>query len=404
MSRSLRTGPRTGSRESSGTPRAQRGSFRRRRSSVERWPEEVMRVNPLEVGRWTGLADRFREPQTRPHRIWAISYIRPAPQEHQRIMIEHQAALNTIVDINRRFGVTSEDRIFGLSSLTFDLFVYDIFGAFAAGAALVLPDDAGRRDPSHWMPLLEGHGVTVWNTVPALMAMLVEFVERSRPPRFPAGLRLALYVRRLDPPDASRPDSGPGTRDGNRGAGRRDRSVDMVQTGSISLTSRRNGPRSLRLPRSPTSNTMCSMARGSPAIGSKAISILAERASPVVIGTTTRRQTRASSNRRTAKYSTRLATGKVLARRNAPFSSGRKDSQVKIGGHRVELGEIDAALGEVAGIGSAVSDIQTVDGQKRVVSALKIDQVTGEIERCIPPGARITVCGVPQAPCTASRR
>ena len=36
--------------------------------------------------------------------------------------------------------MTQQDRIFGFSALGFDLSVYDLFGSFAAGAALVLPD------------------------------------------------------------------------------------------------------------------------------------------------------------------------------------------------------------------------------------------------------------------------
>ena len=47
-------------------------------------------------------------------------------------MITHAAALNTIVDINERFDVRPGDRVLALSSLSFDLSVYDIFGILAA--------------------------------------------------------------------------------------------------------------------------------------------------------------------------------------------------------------------------------------------------------------------------------
>ncbi|CAN5314174.1 hypothetical protein BH11PSE11_BH11PSE11_34670 [soil metagenome] len=91
------------------------------------------------------------------------------------VMIEHAAALTTVREINRRWKVGAEDRVLGLSSLSFDLSVYDIFGPLSVGGALVLPEPEAARDPSRWSTLLCEHKVTVWNTVPALMAMQVEY-------------------------------------------------------------------------------------------------------------------------------------------------------------------------------------------------------------------------------------
>ena len=39
------------------------------------------------------------------------------------------------IDLNERFDVGASDRVLALSSLSFDLSVYDIFGMLAAGAA-----------------------------------------------------------------------------------------------------------------------------------------------------------------------------------------------------------------------------------------------------------------------------
>ncbi|WP_177338331.1 AMP-binding protein, partial [Klebsiella quasipneumoniae] len=46
------------------------------------------------------------------------------------VMIDHRAAMNTLEDINERFGLHAQDRVFGLSSLSFDLSVYDAFAPF----------------------------------------------------------------------------------------------------------------------------------------------------------------------------------------------------------------------------------------------------------------------------------
>ena len=91
------------------------------------------------------------------------------------VEITHRSAVNTILDVNKRFGVTSEDRAIALSNLNFDLSVFDIFGMFAAGGAVVALEMSDVRDPQRWTQLGEQFGVSVWNTVPAFMQMMLEY-------------------------------------------------------------------------------------------------------------------------------------------------------------------------------------------------------------------------------------
>jgi amino acid adenylation domain-containing protein len=93
-------------------------------------------------------------------------------------MLDHRGPLNTIVEINRRFGITADDVVFGVSSLCFDLSVYDVFGALEAGARLVLPAP-GPADPASWVETVRAHEVTVWNSVPALMQLFTEEAEAA---------------------------------------------------------------------------------------------------------------------------------------------------------------------------------------------------------------------------------
>jgi amino acid adenylation domain-containing protein len=95
------------------------------------------------------------------------------------VMIEHRAALNTVCDVNARHGVTARDRVLSLSSLSFDLSVYDLFGVLAAGGAIVLVAPREARDPARWAQLIEQHGVTMWNSVPALLQMMLDHREGS---------------------------------------------------------------------------------------------------------------------------------------------------------------------------------------------------------------------------------
>ncbi len=70
------------------------------------------------------------------------------------VIVDHCAAVNTILDINERFGVGPNDRVLALSRLSFDLSVYDIFGLLAAGGTVVMPSPERAHDPAHWVELV----------------------------------------------------------------------------------------------------------------------------------------------------------------------------------------------------------------------------------------------------------
>jgi len=93
------------------------------------------------------------------------------------VAISHRGAVNTILDINERFSVTTEDRVLALSSVSFDLSVYDIFGLLAIGGAVVIPDHEKAREPAHWAELVCAQRVTLWDTVPALMQIYTDYLE-----------------------------------------------------------------------------------------------------------------------------------------------------------------------------------------------------------------------------------
>ena len=95
------------------------------------------------------------------------------------VSIAHRGVVNTIEDVNRRFQVDADDVLFGISRFTFDLSVYDIFGAIAAGATLVLPPPEAIGNPALCVQLIQKYGVTVWNSVPALAQLIQEYLSNK---------------------------------------------------------------------------------------------------------------------------------------------------------------------------------------------------------------------------------
>ncbi len=120
-----------------------------------------------------------------------VIYTSGSTGQPKGVVIDHRGAVNTLLDINRRFAVGPTDRVLAISSLSFDLSVYDFFGTLAVGAAVVILDPQLTLDPAHWLELIKRHHVSLWNSVPALLGMLVEYVE-GEGGALPASLRVAM--------------------------------------------------------------------------------------------------------------------------------------------------------------------------------------------------------------------
>ena len=143
----------------------------RRIESQVQWPDrfehlcvdDALEVLPLPVG--VGAS---------PEDLAYVIFTSGSTGTPKGVMIAHRGAVNTVLDVNQRFAVAPRDRILALSSLSFDLSVYDIFGPLAAGGAIVMPAASASPDPAHWLELITRERVTLWNSVPALMQVLVE--------------------------------------------------------------------------------------------------------------------------------------------------------------------------------------------------------------------------------------
>lgn len=102
------------------------------------------------------------------------------------VEVPHRAAVATLTDLVGRLGLGAGDRTLMVSSLEFDLSVFDIFAPLAVGGAVVVPtevgeDDDDSRGPStpgarvdDWVRLLDQHEVTHLNCVPSILGMLLD--------------------------------------------------------------------------------------------------------------------------------------------------------------------------------------------------------------------------------------
>ncbi len=118
-----------------------------------------------------------------------VIYTSGSTGQPKGVMMTHRAAMNTLRDITARFAIGPGDRVLAVSALSFDLSVYDIFGGLGAGATVVMPPPGARRDPRGLWELAAATGVTVWNSVPAILGLVVEYGATVRNATGRDGLR-----------------------------------------------------------------------------------------------------------------------------------------------------------------------------------------------------------------------
>ncbi len=333
------------------------------------WPEGLTRlcVDALDVPRTDiePLASRQG-----PEDLAYVIYTSGSTGLPKGVMIDHRGAVNTILDINERFGVNSSDRVLALSALNFDLSVYDIFGTLAAGGTIVLPPQASLRDPAIWLDLLVRERVTIWNTVPALLQMLVDYAEVSPEAMRQTSLRLALLSGDWIPlalPDQIKTYV-PG--------------IQVISLGGATEAS----IWSILSPIKAVDPSWKSIPYGKP-MCNQSFFVLNEKLEPCPVwvpgylyigGIGLAKGYWRDEQKTQASFLLHPQTGERIYKtgdmgRYLPDGTieflGREDFQVKVQGHRIELGEIEQTLLQHPAVRSAVVTVLTdPHGEKRLVA------------------------------------
>ncbi|GGY18429.1 non-ribosomal peptide synthetase [Paludibacterium paludis] len=107
------------------------------------------------------------------------------------VEIRQDALANALQWSVDEFRLNAGDTTLAITALHHDMALFDHLATFCAGAALVVPEAGRDADPRHWLALMREHRVTVWNSVPRFMEMLVMAAEAPGLP-IPDSLRLAL--------------------------------------------------------------------------------------------------------------------------------------------------------------------------------------------------------------------
>ncbi|MCA1460448.1 amino acid adenylation domain-containing protein [Bradyrhizobium sp. NBAIM18] len=115
------------------------------------------------------------------------------------VMVRHDAVTNFLVTMAEQPGMTAGDRVLGLTSLSFDIAVLELWLPLTIGACVVLADRAAAHDPAKLKAIVQRHGVSVIQATPSTWRMLLDHDG----PALPASCRVLCGGEAL-PPDLAR--------------------------------------------------------------------------------------------------------------------------------------------------------------------------------------------------------
>ncbi|HEY9639116.1 MAG TPA: amino acid adenylation domain-containing protein [Coleofasciculaceae cyanobacterium] len=370
---------------------------------------------------WDTIAAESMENPTSPvtaENLAYIIYTSGSTGKPKGVLIEHRGAVNTVLDVNRRFQVSEGDRVLAVCSLNFDLSVYDVFGLLGTGGTVVIPQPTIAPDLDHWIDLMVKCQITVWNSAPPVMQMLAgHLADCDR--LLPASLKLVMLsgdwipvtlpdlIRRLKPGDAP---------------------VAIISLGGATEVS----IWSIFYAIEAIDPSWKSIPYGKP-LGNQQFYVLDEQRNPVPLGEVGELYiggdgvARGYLNRPDLNEAKFIADpfrahpdarlyrtgdlGRYMPDGNIEFL-GRIDHQVKIRGFRVELGEIEVVLSQHPAIReTAILAQDDATGNKRLVAYLVaernytgqlVNEVRSFLQEKLPaymvPSAFVTLTALPLTP------
>lgn len=296
-----------------------------------------------------------------------VIYTSGSTGEPKGVMVEHGGIANTVYAQQTLFGVRPGEKGLQFASMSFDASVWEIFLMLASGGALYIIDDAARQEPGMLDTFLVRHHIDVITIPPVCLQMMSDEAMRTVRTVITAGeasiresvdryLRWGEYYNAYGPTESS-----------------------ICATAFRMAPGDKVPPDSIPIGR-PIPNTTIYILDDQLELTPDGIPGEICIGGPgLARGYLNRPElTRARFINHPWKPGERLYrtgdVGRWLPGGHIQFI-GRKDEQVKINGHRVELGEIEAALRSCPQVTSAAAAVKKdADGGKCLAAYLTSDK------------------------------
>ena len=291
-----------------------------------------------------------------------LIYTSGSTGKQKGVLVEHRGFTHMIRDQIERFGVHADDRGLQFSNISFDASIYELFLALLAGACVVpVPRDVAAEAEA-FSRFLERHGITMATLPPSFL--------RTIGSQTVAPLRLLITAGEAAAPEICLK------------AARTGRCVNAYGPTEVSVCA------ACHLVKA-DSDYRFGVPIGRP-VGGSDLYVLDASLNPMPIGVPGELciggagLARGYLNRPDLTAAafvpdpfgpnpgSRLYRTGDLARWRSDGEIeflGRKDSQVKVRGHRIELGEVEAALNRLPGVRETVATVRAApDGSQRLMA------------------------------------
>ncbi|MFI6937384.1 amino acid adenylation domain-containing protein [Streptomyces sp. NPDC050287] len=96
------------------------------------------------------------------------------------VVVEHRAIANRLLWMQHQFGLSPDDRVAQKTPCGFDVSVWEFFWPLLQGAALVVAEPGGHRDPAYLARFFQEERITTAHFVPSMLEVFVDEPEAAR--------------------------------------------------------------------------------------------------------------------------------------------------------------------------------------------------------------------------------
>lgn len=94
------------------------------------------------------------------------------------VAVAHRPVINLIEWVNNKFRINGKDKILFITSISFDLSVYDIFGLLAAGGTIYITSSNDIIEPKRIINIIIEEGITFWDSAPQALGQIMPYFDQ----------------------------------------------------------------------------------------------------------------------------------------------------------------------------------------------------------------------------------
>ncbi|MEO1619816.1 MAG: amino acid adenylation domain-containing protein [Cyanobacteria bacterium J06632_3] len=121
------------------------------------------------------------EKSVSPDAIAYVMYTSGSTGKPKGVQICHRSVSNLVQSMTHRPGVSSEDSLLSITTLSFDIAVFEIFSPLIVGARVILVSSDVATDGTRLRPVLERSDATIMQATPATWQLLLTAGWRGQP-------------------------------------------------------------------------------------------------------------------------------------------------------------------------------------------------------------------------------